>query len=151
MENSSSNGHLSASPRSSPGKDRATPRILVIDDQSHVRAAIMLALRARHLEAVAVDSGAAGLKAFAASRFDLAIVDIFMLEMDGLALIKALRARRPSLPVIAISGVHLDSSGSTALDLVPNVTDLSDIVCLPKPFRTDQLYQAIQTAMGNTP
>jgi CheY-like chemotaxis protein len=125
-------------------------RILVIDDQAHVRAAIMLSLRSKNLEGVAVDSGLAGLKEFDASIFDLAIVDIFMLGMDGLALIKALRARRPNLPVIAISGVHLDASGGTALDRLPEATGLSDIICLQKPFRTDQLFQAIQGAIGAT-
>jgi CheY-like chemotaxis protein len=140
--------HLDASPRSSHYKDRPKPRILVIDDQSHVRATIMLMLQAKNLEGVGVDSGPAGLKEFEASHFDLAIVDIFMLGMDGTALIKALRGRRPNLPVIAISGVHIDASGGTALDLIPNETGLSDIICLQKPFRSDQLMQAIQTATG---
>jgi CheY-like chemotaxis protein len=148
MENPSSGTHLDASPRTTHHKDRPMPRILVIDDQSQVRAAIMLMLRAKNLEGVGVDSGPAGLKEFAASRFDLAIVDIFMLGMDGMALIKALRERRPNLPVIAISGVRIDASGGTALDLLPNATSLSDIICLQKPFRSDQLMQAIQTATG---
>jgi CheY-like chemotaxis protein len=124
------------------------PRILVVDDQSHVRAAVMLALHAKNFEAVGVDSGPAGLREFDASHFDLAIVDMFMLGMDGIALIKALRERRPSLPVIAMSGVRLDASGGTALDLLPNVADLSHIICLQKPFRSDQLIEAIKSATG---
>jgi CheY-like chemotaxis protein len=130
------------------GKDRSAPRILVIEDQSHVRACIMLSHKARRLEAVAVGSGVAALKEFEASRFDLAIVDIFMLGMDGIAVIKALRSRRPGLPVIAISGVHLDSLGGTALDS-PEVAGMSGIIRLPKPFQTDQPLGAIRTAMDN--
>jgi CheY-like chemotaxis protein len=138
---------LNLSQATSQRRDRSAPRILLIEDQIHVRDAIMLSLRAGKFEAVAVESGAAGLKEFEASHFDLAIVDIFMLGMDGPAVIKALRSRRPALPVIAISGVRLDSSGRTAFDL-PGVADLSDIICLKKPFQTDQLIQAIRAAMG---
>ena len=53
------------------------PRILVIDDQSDVRAMISIVLRINHFEIVEAASGAAGLREFENSKFDLAIVDIF--------------------------------------------------------------------------
>ena len=73
-------------------------RILVIDDQTQVRAAVSLALRAKGFDVVTAENGQAGLRAFKASRFDLVIADIFMPEMDGVKLIKALRERNPDLP-----------------------------------------------------
>jgi CheY-like chemotaxis protein len=123
-------------------------RILVIDDQNHVRAAIAAALQAKGFDVVAAENGAAGLKAFDKSAFDLAIVDVFMPGMDGVQLIKAMRERNPSLPVIAISGVHLSVSGRTALDFLPMAPDLSAVVCLQKPFRPAELMQAIGKALG---
>ena len=124
------------------------PRILVIDDQSHVRAAIMIALQAKGFDVVAVESGPLGLREFETSHFDLAIVDIFMPGMDGTKLIKALRERGQNLPVIAISGVLLRASGRTALDFLPMVPELSDVICLQKPFRPGELLQAIQKAFA---
>ena len=123
-------------------------RILVIDDQSYVRHAVSLALKAKGFEVVAAENGHAGLREFRASAFDLAIVDIFMPEMDGVKLIKALRRRNPSFPVIAVSGVHLRGSDRTALDLFPLAPDLSDIVCLQKPFGAAALMQAIAKTMA---
>jgi CheY-like chemotaxis protein len=123
-------------------------RILIIDDQLQVRTAISVALRAKGFEVVAAENGRAGLRAFKASTFDLAIVDIFMPEMDGVKLIKALRERNPHLPVIAVSGVHLRDSDQTALDLFPLAPDLSRIVCLQKPFGPVELMRAIATATG---
>ena len=140
--------HAAPPQHANHGKDRSAPRILLFEDQSHVRACVMLSLKSRNLEAVAVGNGADGLKAFDASRFDLAIVDIFMLGMDGIAVIKELRARRPTLPVIAISGVHLDSAGGTAFDLIPKGAGTPEIVFLMKPFQTEQLIQAVHRAMG---
>jgi len=120
-------------------------RILVIDDQSQVRAAVSLALRAKGFDVVTAENGYAGLRTFKASRFDLVIADIFMPEMDGVKLIKALRERNPDLPVIAVSGVHLHGSERTALDLFP-LAHLSDVVCLQKPFGPAELLQAIAQA-----
>ena len=77
-------------------------RVLVIDDQQYVRAAMVVALRATGFDVVAFESGRLGLNALDHSAFDLAIVDIYMPDMDGVKLIKALRERSPDLPIIAI-------------------------------------------------
>jgi CheY-like chemotaxis protein len=121
-------------------------RILVIDDQPQVRTAVGLALRAKGFEVVTAENGLAGLRAFRAAPFDLVIVDIFMPEMDGVKLIKALRERHPNFPVIAVSGVHLAGSERTALDLFSLKADLCGVVCLQKPFVPVELMQAIAKA-----
>jgi CheY-like chemotaxis protein len=78
------------------------PRILVIDDQSDVRAMISIVLRVNHFDIVEAASGAEGLKKFENSKFDLAIVDIFLQGMNGFDVIRMMRERIPNLPVVAI-------------------------------------------------
>jgi CheY-like chemotaxis protein len=124
------------------------PRILVIDDQNHVRTAIMLALQAKGFDVIGAESGQSGLAKLAQSEFDVVIADLFMPGMDGVTLIKALRQRDPGFPVIAMSGVLLGTSGRTALDQVPNISELSDVICLQKPFRPNDLLQAVAAALG---
>jgi CheY-like chemotaxis protein len=124
------------------------PRILVIDDQNHVRAAIVLALQAKGFDVVGADSGQAGLTKFEQSEFDVVIADLFMPGIDGVTLIKSLRKRNPGFPVIAMSGVLLGTSGRTALDHLPNISELSDVICLQKPFRPNDLLQAVATALA---
>lgn len=114
------------------------PRVLVVDDQSDVRAMIGIVLRIHQFEAVEADSAAAGLSAFEQSSFDLAIVDVFLEDSNGIDLIVAMRARKPDLPVVAISGM-------TALDFVSNTPELSDVVCLQKPFRPNELIAAVES------
>src|ERR1700731_95538 len=101
-------------------------RILIIDDQPQVRTAVSIALRAKGFEVATAENGHAGLRAFRTSPFDLAIVDIFMPEMGGVKLIKALREHTPDFPVIAVSGVHLGHSKRTALDLFSLAPELAD-------------------------
>ncbi len=129
------------------GSGNDVQRILVIDDDNHVRTSIVLALRARGFDVVAADNGASGLRAFEAGPFDLAIVDVFMPGMDGVKLIKALRELDHNFPVIAVSGVLLPASGRTALDLFPKAPGLENIVCLQKPFRPPELLAAIAKAL----
>jgi CheY-like chemotaxis protein len=87
------------------------PRILVIDDQPDVRTMISIVLRIHHFEVVEAASGDAGLKEFENSRFDLAIVDIFLQGTNGFDVITMMRERVPDLPIVAISGM-------TTLDFV---------------------------------
>jgi CheY-like chemotaxis protein len=124
------------------------PRVLVIDDQSYVRHTISLMLKTKGFEVDEADRAAAGLKKLEESEFDLVMVDIYMPGMDGVKFIKLMRDRAPDLPVIAMSGVMLNSSERTALDYFSMVPELSNVLCLKKPFRPNQLTEAIHKVMG---
>jgi CheY-like chemotaxis protein len=123
-------------------------RVLVIDDEAHVRAAVGAVLKSIGFEFVAVENGRKGLSELEKSSFDLAMVDIYMPGMDGVQFIKALRQRMPDLPIIAMSGVLYRSTGGSALDVLPMARHLTGIVSLAKPFRPKELVQAVQNAMG---
>jgi DNA-binding response OmpR family regulator len=115
------------------------PRILVIDDQSDVRRMISIVLRVHRFEIVEAASGEAGLQEFENFKFDLAIVDIFLQGTNGLDVIRMMRERVANLPIIAMSGM-------TALDFVSATPELSNVVCLQKPFRPNELIRAIDAA-----
>lgn len=118
------------------------PRILVVDDQKDVRAMVSIVLRVNHFEVVEAESAAAGLKAFGESDFDAAIVDIFLAESSGVEVIAAIRERSPGFPVVAVSGM-------TALDFMGQSPDLENVVCLQKPFRPNDLLQALKSAQSS--
>ncbi|MFH0296916.1 response regulator [Bradyrhizobium sp. 31Argb] len=114
-------------------------RVLVVDDQSDVRAMIAIVLRVNRFEIVEAASAAEGIKAFETAKFDLAIIDIFLQGKSGLDLMSMMRDRQPDFPIVAISGM-------TALDFVAEAPDLSNVVCLQKPFRPNDLMRAIENA-----
>ncbi|WP_431203960.1 response regulator [Bradyrhizobium betae] len=117
------------------------PRVLVIDDQKGVRAMIAMVLRVNHYDVVEAESGAEALRAFGESPFDAAIVDIFLAETSGVDVMATIRERVPGFPIVAVSGM-------TALDFVGEAPDLEGVVCLQKPFRPNDLLQALKTAQG---
>jgi DNA-binding NtrC family response regulator len=120
------------------------PRILVVDDQQDVRAMLSMVLRLNRFEVTEAESAKAGLKAFAGDSFsfDAAVVDIFLEDSCGFDLIAAMRERVPDLPVVAVSGM-------ATLDAVARSADLSNVVCLQKPFRPIELIRAIEKAYGS--
>jgi DNA-binding response OmpR family regulator len=103
-----------------------------------------MVLRINRFEVVEAASAAAGLKAFEDTSIDLAIVDIFLLGGNGFDVIASMRERVPGLPVVAISGM-------TALDIVADMPGLSNVVCLRKPFRPNELMAAIEAARSGSP
>ena len=114
-------------------------RVLVVDDQADVRTMISIVLRISHFEVVEVASATAGLNEFKNSNFDLAIVDIFLQESNGLDVIRKMRERIPGFPIVAISGM-------TTLDFVVEAPELFNVICLQKPFRPADLLRAIEAA-----
>ncbi|EJN12191.1 response regulator with CheY-like receiver, AAA-type ATPase, and DNA-binding domains [Bradyrhizobium sp. YR681] len=117
------------------------PRVLIIDDQKDVRAMVAIVLRVNHFEVAEAESGATGLKAFEEGSFDAAIVDIFLGDTSGVDVIASLRERAPKLPIIAVSGM-------TALDFMEQSPHLANVVCLQKPFRPNDLLQALRKAQA---
>jgi DNA-binding NtrC family response regulator len=115
------------------------PRILVVDDEAHVRAMIAIVLRIHHFEIVEAANAAAALQVFEAARFEVAIVDIFLDGTNGFDLIAMMRERASTLAVVAISGM-------ATLDSAPPSPELADVVCLQKPFRPNDLMRAIEEA-----
>jgi CheY-like chemotaxis protein len=117
------------------------PRVLVVDDQKEVRAMVAIVLRVNRYDVVEAESGAAGLKAFGEGGFDAAIVDIFLADASGVDVMLAIRERVPGFPIVAVSGM-------TALDFVGEAPGLADVVCLQKPFRPNDLLQALRKAQA---
>jgi len=113
----------------------------VVDDDAEVRAVVRASLH--HLgydvEDVAdADSALTVLKAQAAD-FDLLLTDVMMPRMDGISLLRKVRAFAPGLPVVLFSG-HV-----TEEDLW--LPDLHDVPLLTKPFSLATLCAVVRDAL----
>jgi signal transduction histidine kinase len=67
-------------------------RILLVDDSISALAAISSVLEDQGFEVLTASGGQAGLDAFTSAQADLVILDIFMPEVDGLAVCRGIRA-----------------------------------------------------------
>jgi CheY-like chemotaxis protein len=127
-------------------------RILVIDDDQRVRAAIAIVLETEGFEVVAVADGRAGTKAAEATRFDATIVDLFMPNMDGLETIKSLRRSCPGMPIIAVSGAmslfDFRDLAEPPPDYLSMAKDLGAVTAVQKPFQSRVLIRAVRESIA---
>jgi CheY-like chemotaxis protein len=119
-------------------------RILVVDDDSMIRLVVKSILERQGHSVVLAECGHDGAEAIEAYAFDIAVVDIFMPDMNGLETIKAFRRSAPNLPIIVMSGYAFRAANGPAPDFFRMAIDLGATACLRKPFTPAELLRAVQ-------
>jgi DNA-binding response OmpR family regulator len=134
------------SPRST-AREPVMTRVLVIEDDLSVGAAIQMMLDREGCHAVHATDANTGNKVFESSSFDLVIVDLFMPGISGLRTIAGFRQRAPTVPILAMSGFRFRGSMNPGLDFLGMATDAGATVCLRKPFAPRQLMAAVHASL----
>ena len=119
--------------------------VLVVDDEDYIRETARDILEDAGYAVATAPDGRAGLAAYGAhhDRLALVLTDVMMPEMDGIALIRAVRAGGDPLPILAASGMmgtkaeEVMAAGATAF--------------LSKPFTADRLVEAVYEALHPAP
>jgi CheY-like chemotaxis protein len=126
----------------------AMTRVLVIDDDPLVGAAICTWLEIEGFEVVVADGAESGLGALERADFDVLIVDIFMPHMHGFESVRLFHQRAPMVPLIAISGYVFAENRSPAPDFLSMALELGASRCLRKPFTPTTLLTVIRTCLS---
>ncbi len=84
------------------GEQTMAYRILVVDDDPHIRDVICFALEKADMQAIIAKDGAEALMAFTKQNPDLIVLDIGMPEMDGLEVCRQLR-KTSDVPILFLS------------------------------------------------
>lgn len=92
-------------------------RVLVVEDEPEVQATLCDMLAQGGHETISARTGQAALEDVRNQSYDVLVTDIVMREVDGWQIIRWLRANRPAVPVIAISGGARALHPETALNL----------------------------------
>jgi len=79
-------------------------RILIVDDEAGVRASVSGILSDEGYRVDAVETGEAGVKAVESTRYDLALIDVWLPGIDGIETLTRMQTVDPDLPVVVISG-----------------------------------------------
>lgn len=112
-------------------------RILLVEDDPEIGAAIANALGDAGLVADWVTDGEAALASINAGAFELVLLDIGLPRRDGLSVLKQIRQRRNSVPVIMITARDAVEDRITGLDY--GADDY-----LVKPFLIDELMARVR-------
>ncbi len=117
-------------------------RVLIVDDEAGIRAALAQLLEYEGHEVKAVASGKDGLATYEAWHPHLTFLDVKMAGIDGLETLKRLRAFDPAAVVVMISG---HASIQDAVEATHN--GAYDI--LEKPLDTDRILVTLRNATGH--
>jgi two-component system response regulator HydG len=115
-------------------------KVLVVDDQRNMRATTAILLRQAGHAVDEAESGAAAIRRVQQEPFDVVLTDLRMPDVDGLALLRAVREHAPDTQVIVMTAYGtIDSAVEAmrrgALDYVS------------KPFKEDELLLRIARAV----
>jgi len=122
----------------------ARKRILVVDDEAHVRDAVRAFLDAQGYAVVTARDGAAALREVERRRPDLVLTDLFMPELDGIELIACLREIAPEIPIVAMA----NRCKPFTVDYAEIATKLGAFTGLTKPLDSVRLLDVLDCALA---
>jgi two-component system cell cycle sensor histidine kinase/response regulator CckA len=118
--------------------------ILLVEDEEGLRALNARGLASRGYTVLEAGNGVEAIEVLEAhdGEVDLVVSDVVMPEMDGPTLLKELRARKPELKIIFVSGYAEDA-------FEKNLPEGGQFAFLPKPFTLKQLVSTVKETLAS--
>lgn len=114
--------------------------ILIIDDEPDIREILAFELDHEGFDTVTVESGEQALAALGSRRFDLAITDLKMPGMDGIATLEGLKRLDPRIRVLIATGY---ASAETRLACA----ERGAAGYIQKPFDLEEIVAAVHRTL----
>lgn len=120
--------------------DTASVRVLLIAAERLLPDDARERLEARGFSLTTVSDGSSAISVLRAHHVDIVLLDLVLPDMDGIALLAAIRAARPRLPVIALTAADADE-----LRLMGFARGADD--CVSKPFSLAELTARMESRL----
>jgi two-component system, OmpR family, response regulator MtrA len=124
-------------------KGERVPRILIVEDDDHIRTALRLMFEGEGYVVDDAPTGEVGVALFARMSADVAIVDIMLPGMSGFETCQALRASS-DLPIVIVSA--RDETADVVLGLESGADDY-----VTKPFVPEELLARVKAHLRRRP
>ena len=137
---------MTGSSQDASGDSKTRGRVLVVEDDVHIRDLVVLHLQLEGLTTVAVGDGAAGLRLAKQDAFDLLILDVMLPELDGVTVCRAVR-REPmngDVPILMLTARREETD--KVLGLESGADDY-----LTKPFGVREFIARVRALLRRRP
>ena len=115
--------------------------ILVIDDDAALRSLLKMRLKSTGHTVDTAETGWDGLSKLEHADYDVVLLDYMIPGITGLTVLQHIQARRPSVPVVMMTG-------HTSRQVVAQALAGGARTCLVKPVDPVELEQALQCCAG---
>ena len=118
-------------------------KVLVIDDELHIRRVIEIKLKNRGYQVITATNGLEGLEIIKTQKPDAVITDINMPGMDGEALCRltdVLKIERPFLTIVMTARISPEERNW--------ISELTETQFMEKPFSPSKLLDAVNKYFG---
>ena len=115
-------------------------RLLLVEDDAMIGETVLHVLRTEHYAVDWVRDGAMADQALRSAQYDLVLLDLGLPKLDGLDVLRALRARHSTVPVLIATARDGISDRISGLD-----AGADDYVA--KPYDTDELLARIRALL----
>ena len=121
-------------------------RILLVEDSPEVSLSVREILASVGHTVEEAPSGKEALKCLKNGKFDAIVSDIWMPEMDGIALLKEIRGAGNTIPVVVISG---GAPNAPLTYTAPLAATFGANLVVYKPFEKAELLKAVETVLAD--
>lgn len=115
-------------------------RILLVEDEDHIRENLKLNLELEEYEVVAVPDGTKAIKAFNEQRFNLVVLDVMLPEMDGFDVCEQIRLTDLEVPILFLT------AKDTSQDKIKGLKTGGDDY-MTKPFNLEELLLRVKNLL----
>ncbi len=118
-----------------------TLRVLIVDDEEELVSTLTERLALRDIDADGAITGAEALERVQEKEYGVVVLDVKMPGIDGLEVMKKIRAMRPKVQVILLTGRGSEKESQTGID--EGAFDY-----LVKPIDIEDLIKKMREAVG---
>ncbi len=115
-------------------------RILLVEDEEHIRSLVKLNLELEEFEVIATGNGKDAVKLFHEQHFDLLILDVMLPDMDGFQICEQVRLTNMEVPIIFLTAK--DAASDRIAGLKRGADDY-----LTKPFNLEELLLRVHNLL----
>ncbi|MBT6962198.1 MAG: response regulator [Rhodospirillaceae bacterium] len=122
-----------------------TANVLLVEDSPEVSLSVREILNGAGHSVDEATNGKEGLDKITSGTYDLVVSDIWMPEMDGIALLKEIRGAGKDVPVVVISG---GAPNAPLTYTAPLASTFGANAVIYKPFEKEELLKTIDAVMS---
>lgn len=130
-------------------------KLLIAEDDKDLRYALQVFFQRNNFTVDTVDNGVDALAYLQIGQYDTAVLDVMMPKMDGVTVVRTLRAEKNTTPILLLTAKaevedRVEGLDAGANDYLPKPFDVRELLARVRVLTRPQTQQTAKLQIGNT-